>query len=81
MRVINEIMRKKNKCPICRYFIVAPNVWVRYHVSYDPQIVIMACKYCNYVENCLRNNKPVSLSQYGRIEKVINYHKKLGFKL
>jgi len=46
-------------CPICRYRITKPNVWVRYHVSYRPVLVILACSYCNYTENCMRTGKPI----------------------
>jgi len=51
--------KKGDKCPICTRLIIFPNVWVRFHVTYNPEIQLLACKYCNYVEYALRTGKPI----------------------
>jgi len=48
---------KGDICPICQQPIRSPNFWVKYHISYNPELIILACRYCNYTEWCLRNNK------------------------
>lgn len=67
-------------CPICRRKVTNKNMWVRYHVRYNPVIEIYACKWCNFTEFLLRNNihrtSPNITPE--RIEKVINYQKKFG---
>lgn len=74
-------IKKGDICPICTRKIVKPNVWVRFHVKYFPEIVILACKYCNLIENCLRNGKPIPFlkrndftpNRLSRAEKVVQY--------
>jgi len=73
---------KGDVCPVCHYQIIAPNCWVRYHISYKPQMVILACKYCNFVEYKLRNG----ISGYGskfnsRWKQVVLYHSKFGITI
>jgi hypothetical protein len=46
-------------CPICEMEIKGKNGWVRYHVSYKPEIVILACKYCNKIERVIRLGLPI----------------------
>jgi len=73
-------LKKGDKCPICDYKILAPNCWVRFHVKYDPPIVILACKYCNYVEYCRRNGYKYPMN-YGRNSKLISYMSKFSIDL
>jgi len=47
-------IQKNDVCPICSRKITKKNCWVRYHVSYSPQLVVLACKYCNFAEYGLR---------------------------
>lgn len=68
-------------CPICYQKPVAKNNWVIYHISYSPVQVIMACKYCNWVENLLRTKKVIPLKQYERSKLVQKYHLKFNIKL
>lgn len=66
--------QKTEKCVICGLTIVPPNSWLRYHIKYNPPIVIMACKYCNYTEFCIRNNRFLSKETKKRYKKVLSYH-------
>jgi len=50
---------RRPQCPICLRPVRRPNMLLRYHVRYEPPIVILACRYCNYVEYLLRNKKSV----------------------
>ena len=71
------LIKKRDRCPICKYQILPPNKWVQYHVSYNPEIVILACSYCNYVEFLLRNGiKKDTAKVNSRIEQVIMFQKK-----
>ena len=73
---------KNDVCPICRKCIVSPNCWVVYHVSYEKQIVVLSCKYCNYVEFLLRNNiKRNSTAVMCRITSVIAFQKRFNIIL
>lgn len=65
---------KNEKCVICGLKIVPPNAWVKYHVRYDPPICVLACKYCNYTEFCLRNGRFLSKETRKRYNKVLEYH-------
>lgn len=75
--------KKGDICPICRRQIISPNMWVRYHIKYTPEMVILACKYCNLIEKQLRNGEPVAFSRRNefspnkltRAERVIEYMK------
>lgn len=78
----------KQKCPICYNLVIKPNVWVKYHIRYsDPisqtgEITIIACKFCNFTEFCLRNSIITKhKSVLSRIDKVIAFHKRFGIKL
>ena len=68
-------------CPICWIKPVAKNIWVIYHISYSPPQVIMACKYCNWIENRLRNNEVIPLNQFSRSKLIKKYHLKFNIKL
>lgn len=75
---------KKDKCPICLKQINNKNRWVRFHVRYNPQIVVIACKWCNFTEWVLRNN--IEHRNYGvitpyRINRVIQFQNKFGVNL
>jgi len=72
---------EEKPCPICFRKITGENCWVKYHVSYKPEITILACKFCNYVENKLRHNERVSTRLFSRVKAVILFHNKLGFKI
>lgn len=80
---------RDQKCPICRRKVVKPNVWVIYHIRYSPPLTLLACKYCNFVENCIRNGKPIPfnhrnpyrVNQRSRAEMVVAFHEKVGVKL
>jgi len=79
-----KIKRVKNDtCPICRKPIKGDNTWVRYHIRYEPELVILACKYCNFVEYSLRNNIPIPPQAINmhRINKVIALHSRFGVQL
>jgi len=75
---------KKDVCPICKKQLSAKNRWVKYHVSYKPEIMILACKWCNFTEWVLRNN--IKNRNYGvltphRVQSVIDYQEKFGVQL
>jgi len=78
---MNTNPKRGDTCPICDMALRLPNRWVRYHVSYEPEMVILACKYCNLVEQRLRTRLPVPSGLLSREIKVIIYHKKYGLKL
>ncbi len=46
-------------CPICEMVIKNENYWQPYHISYVPELVILACKYCNFLEWAIREDKEV----------------------
>lgn len=71
--------KKGDICPICRKKILSPNCWVIYHINYEPQKTILACKYCNYTEYCLRNSLQGgrALSKI-RVQRVINFQNKFN---
>jgi len=71
-------IKKGDICPICEMELKKPNYWVRYHVSYEPNLVILACRYCNYTEWALRNKVVVRLrcATPNRIYRVLNLHRK-----
>ena len=75
--------KTQDKCPICQKTIIPPNTWLKYHVRYDPPIMLMACKYCNFIEFSLRTNKPIPplMANMHRINKVIALHSSFGIKL
>jgi len=53
-----KIRRKKGDiCPVCQKIMWGKNYWVIYHIRYSPPIVILACRYCNYTEWAVRNDK------------------------
>lgn len=54
MQQVHIKTEKGDRCPICKYTIVGENCWVRFHIKYKPNILILACKYCNYGEYLLR---------------------------
>jgi len=76
--------KKGDKCTICRRNIVPPNCWVRYHIKYSPEMVILACRHCNYIEKCLRTGIPVpfnrrsvyNFNRLSRAECVIDFMRK-----
>jgi len=84
---------KNETCPICRRKLRAPNVWVRFHVRYGARpIVILACKYCNWIEMMLRTKatdasqklfvrSPYQPNRPTRAEMVVAYMKKYGIDL
>jgi len=82
---------KRGKCPICSSKTTAKNPLVVYHIRYNPPLVILACKFCNFTEYALRNNYPlprcaIQINKYKiesipRAKKVILYHNKLGIKI
>jgi len=53
---VNFPIKKGDKCPICYQKITKKNCWVRFHIKYNPEMVILSCKNCNYAEYCLRNS-------------------------
>jgi len=67
------------KCTICRFPVHLPNRLVRYHIKYDPPLVILACSYCNYVEFSLRNH--LDVKDPNRAVCVRRYMLKFGVKL
>jgi len=68
-------------------------VWVRFHVRYGERpIVILACKYCNWLEMVLRTKaydrlgafekrSPYQPHRPSRQEMLISYMKKFGIDL
>jgi len=68
-------------CPICWIKPVARNSWVVYHVSYIPPRVIMACKYCNWIEMLLRTEQFIPKNQFERARLIRLYHLKFGIIL
>ena len=79
---------KGDHCPICTRLILYPNVWVRFHVKYNPEMVVLACRYCNYVEKCLRCELPTPFSirsghrpwRKSRTECVVDFMERFGVK-
>ncbi|MEN9919430.1 MAG: hypothetical protein RL662_1866 [Bacteroidota bacterium] len=72
-------LNKGDQCPVCFMKIIKPNCWVRYHISYEPQMQILACKYCNYTEYCLRTStKGSKAMSKKRVERVIKYQNRLN---
>lgn len=69
---------KNDRCPICDFFITPPNCWVKYHVRYNKEISILACKYCNYTEYCLRTNQKGGKQVLKRFKKVLQYQAKFN---
>jgi len=80
---MTKTLRKKSfspPCPICRLKIKKPNKWVRFHIRYGKHpIVILACKYCNYIEWQLRTKKDIVDTT--RAYMVANYMLRYGIKL
>jgi len=79
-------MFKKEKktdgiCPICQQKILGKNCWVKYHISYDPEMTILACKYCNHCEYLLRKNLKIPFKYYKRASKIIKFHDKLDIQI
>lgn len=68
----------KTRCPICMLTIrkVLGNRLVEYHIRYEKPIVILACKFCNYVEFQLRNK--IEPRDTYREKMVRAFHKKFG---
>ena len=62
--------RKKRPyvCPICKK---AVSWLVKYHVSYDPEIIIYACRTCNKVEHKLRKGLPLTNRQVQVARRII----------
>lgn len=81
--IFREVSRET--CPICREKPIGKNCWVRYHISYKPELVILACKYCNFIENKLRHCEPISKNvwtkEWKRANKIIKFHEKFGLKI
>jgi len=75
-------LNKGDICPICIKKIVKPNTWVRFHIKYKPEMQILACKYCNYTEFCLRTGIKGSkaLSKI-RVNRVLFYLKKFDIEI
>jgi len=77
-------MNTKNKisqdiCVICGLKISPPNYLVAYHIRYKPTpLVILACKYCNWTEYCLRNEEKGGKEVLRRFRQVIRYQSKFG---
>lgn len=69
-------------CPICQFKIKSPkNVWVKYHISYKPELTILACRYCNWTEYNLRNNIKIPTTHFRRTEKLLKFHNKIGYPI
>jgi len=77
------MIKKKEICPICHKKVTPPNSWVRFHVRYNPVIEIMACKFCNFAEYCLRKNLKLGYNGFtaSRMPLVIAYQKKFDITL
>lgn len=73
--------KKTEICPICKIEIRKPNKFVKYHISYSPEITILACQYCNYTERALRLNEKLPYCGLMRYKKIILFHNKFGFNL
>jgi hypothetical protein len=73
----------KPYCPICKKPVIGKNSWIKYHISYKPEMTIMACKFCNYTEWLLRNNLSMKyhLECIARSKDVILYQNKFGIKI
>jgi len=41
-------------CPVCGEKVLPPNEWVRFHIRYEPPLVVLACSYCNFAEYIFR---------------------------
>lgn len=47
-------------CPVCNLPVFLPNRLVKWHVRYKPPIVILGCKYCNWIEFLIRHKKDIT---------------------
>lgn len=59
----------KKVCPICGKEPAKRGGWVTYHISYDPEITLDACKSCNFLEYLLRHHKSIKKYGYGHFGK------------
>jgi len=74
--------QKGDICPICRYGISGRNQWVKYHISYRPELTILACKFCNFTEWSIRNEISIPFGAVdSRKNKVIAFQAKMGYAL
>jgi len=71
------------KCPICGFAPSKRNPMVTYHISYNPELVVMACKYCNFTEFLLRNKieRDYNFLNQKRTNAVKKYQEKFGQKI
>lgn len=68
---------KQDKCPICQIGLYGQNFWVRFHIRYEPPLVILACRFCNYTEWAIRNDKFVrGINTQKRVNAVLRYMSK-----
>ena len=62
----------KGICPICKRY----KKLINYHIFYDPEVIIMACQSCNYLEYRLRKcPEKISYKKKGiekRVKNIIN---------
>lgn len=71
-------------CPICQNELHGRNFWVPYHIRYGTNpICILACRYCNYTEWALRNQKIDRLrcATPNRVNQILILHKKFGCEI
>lgn len=72
---------KTGLCPICWRKPLPPNIWVKYHISYKPEMCILACKNCNWIEKLLRTNQFIPKNQIERARLIRLYHSRFGIIL
>jgi len=80
---LNIKTKKGDICPVCEQRIKKPNFWVRYHIAYQPNMCILACRYCNYTEYAIRTSKVdrIRCATPARVYRVLNYHRRYNIIL
>jgi len=68
-------------CPICKKIKPVRSSQkrnsVKYHISYEPEITIIACSRCNVLEMMLRNNQYIPDYFINSAKAVLSFQRKL----
>lgn len=59
-------------------FMLKIPLYTKNQKLWNGSIVVLACKYCNYTEYCLRNNIQGGRQVLKRFQKVLKYQAKFG---
>lgn len=80
---MNIKQTKFDKCVICFRRVYKPNILLKYHIRYNPPLIIIACKYCNYAEKALRTGylERCGFQTRTRFYRVSLFHKRFKISL